>query len=164
MREQVLLDTFNRLPEKAKLLVVENNNFDVLEEINLYMEYLKSPIEVIFFTAFEIYRQKNDVYTFAEPQIEIEIDNKKYIVDFLIDYDDFCNSDLPTDYSLIIECDGYEFHQKTKKQVEYDYKREYDLKKLGYDILRFSGREIYNNPKECIERLFEYLKEKGYGR
>ena len=39
-----------------------------------------------------------------------------------------------TDKKILIECDGYEFHQKTKKQVENDNKREYDIKMLGYNI------------------------------
>lgn len=80
-----------------------------------------------------------------EKQAEIKCGRKKYRVDFQI----------PVIYKnqknlmFVIECDGYEFHQKTKKQVEYDNKRQRDLQKLGYEIIRFSGTEIWNDPYGC---------------
>ena len=48
-----------------------------------------------------------------------------------------------------IECDGYEFHQKTKKQVQYDNQRQRDLQNEGIEIIRFSGSEIWKNPIKC---------------
>lgn len=80
-----------------------------------------------------------------EKQKEIKIKSKKYRVDFCI----------PVVYKnqenkcYVIECDGYEFHQKTKKQVEEDNKRQRDLQKEGYEIIRFSGSEIFHKPKQC---------------
>ena len=50
---------------------------------------------------------------------------------------------------FVIECDGYEFHQKTKKQVEQDNERQRALQKEGYEVIRFSGSEIYHRPKKC---------------
>lgn len=29
----------------------------------------------------------------------------------------------------------------------------------GYDVIHFSGSEIYNYPEECVEKVFEYLKK-----
>ena len=80
-----------------------------------------------------------------EKQQEIQGNSKKYRVDFLI----------PVFYKnqggkmFVIECDGYEFHQKTKKQVEEDNKRHRELQRLGYEIIRFSGTEIYHKPHDC---------------
>lgn len=80
-----------------------------------------------------------------EKQEEIETKRNKYRVDFLI----------PVYYknqggiNFVIECDGHEFHQKTKKQVEADNKRQRDLQEEGYEIIRFSGTEIYHKPYQC---------------
>lgn len=59
----------------------------------------------------------------------------------------------------MIECDGHEFHEKTKEQVIYDNEREYKLKSAGYDVLHFSGSEIYNNPYECAEKTLNYISK-----
>lgn len=52
-----------------------------------------------------------------------------------------------------IECDGYEFHQKTKEQVKYDNQRQRDLQNEGIEIIRFSGSEIWDNPLKCAEEV-----------
>lgn len=52
-----------------------------------------------------------------------------------------------------IECDGYEFHQKTKEQVEYDNQRQRDLQREGIEIIRFSGSEIWKNPGKCAKEV-----------
>ena len=80
-----------------------------------------------------------------DKQVEIECQNKKYRVDFLI----------PVIYKnqenkyFVVECDGHEFHQKTKKQVENDNIRMRNLQKSGYEVIRFSGTEIWHNPYKC---------------
>lgn len=85
-----------------------------------------------------------DVIT-IEKQKEIIAKGNKYRVDFLI----------PVYYTnqegivFVIECDGHEFHQKTKKQVEQDNKRQRDLQEEGYEVIRFSGTEIYHKPYQC---------------
>ena len=58
---------------------------------------------------------------------------------------------------IIVECDGHEFHQKSKQQVEKDNQRERDLKKLGYEVVRFSGSEIFKDAEKCVEDLLDIL-------
>lgn len=80
-----------------------------------------------------------------EKQQKIEAKGKKYRVDFLI----------PVYYknqggiNFVIECDGHDFHQKTKKQVEADNERQRNLQEEGYEVIRFSGTEIYHKPYQC---------------
>ena len=66
---------------------------------------------------------------------------------------------------MLVECDGHDFHEKTKEQVEKDNEREYELKMAVYEILRFSGSQIYNNPFKCANDVYDYLilKEKRLG-
>ena len=154
-----MLDEFEKLPSKAKELIfdnLDNINKNILNTALIFSEYCESPIEKILAVALVIKTQET---LYFEPQVEIKTKNKKYIVDFLIFGDEIVNTYLKKDFQLIIECDGYNFHQKTKKQVDYDNQREYDLKMEKYEILRFSGSKIYNEPMKCAEEIMAYIKE-----
>ena len=59
--------------------------------------------------------------------------------------------------SLIIECDGHDFHEKTKEQAKHDKKRDRYLTANGHNIMRFTGSEIFNEPKKCAEEVRSYL-------
>ena len=50
---------------------------------------------------------------------------------------------------LIIECDGHDFHEKTKQQATRDKRRDRILQSLGYKVFRFTGSEIYNDAMGC---------------
>lgn len=156
-----MLENFEKLPLKAKELIL--NNIDDIDkgllEVILYgSECCDSPIEKILGTAINI-ETKGQLY--FEAQYEIETKGKKYIADFCIFGDEMVNNFLKNGFKLIIECDGYDFHQKTKKQVDYDNKREYYLKMEGYEILRFSGSKIYNDPIKCVNEILNYIRQKN---
>ena len=59
-----------------------------------------------------------------------------------------------------IECDGYEFHQKTKQQVEYDNQRQRDLQNEGIEIIRFSGSEVWEKPYKCVQEVQKIILSK----
>jgi len=84
-----------------------------------------------------------------EPQVTID----KYRVDFRILFPK--NPKL----KIIIECDGHNFHEKTKEQAIRDKKRDRNLTKLGFKILRFSGSEIYNNVEDCVKEIFSLVDQ-----
>ena len=134
------------------------DNFFICNPI-LGVDECKSPIEKIFYVAFEIvclFRRDelpDFVYCmYSYPQLEIETNAHRYIADFSIGAEN--EEGIYT--ILLVECDGHEFHQKTKKQVEHDNTRQYELKMAGYDILRFSGSQIYNDPFKCANDVFDY--------
>lgn len=79
---------------------------------------------------------------------------KKYRADFIIPV-----FDLKTHNSkcFVIECDGHEFHEKTKQQAMRDKQRERALVEKGYVVVRFSGSEIYKNPNACAEEVFQII-------
>lgn len=58
---------------------------------------------------------------------------------------------------LIIECDGHEFHEKTKQQVQKDKKRDRDLTAMGFHVLRFTGSEIWKDPFLCAREIHNQL-------
>ena len=110
--------------------------------------FTESPIERLLLEAFDMIRTKdlNTIYDYyLIPQVEIG----KYRVDF----------ELINPYKkIVVECDGYDFHQKTKEQVKKDNQRERDLKKLGYEVVRFSGSEIFEDAEKCVKDLIDIMK------
>lgn len=161
MEYEYLLDTFLELPRKAQLIVLEYKNFAILDNLYLMSYENQSPIEQIYLIALLTLKEAVGLQFMIESQYEINCKNKKYFVDFAICHYECLGDDLKQDFKLAIECDGYEFHQKTKEQVEKDNKREYDIKMQGFEILRFSGREIYNNPMECAFKTIKYIVAKN---
>lgn len=83
------------------------------------------------------------------PQFEIG----KYRVDFQISL----SNHEGWESNVIVECDGHDFHEKTKQQVESDKKRERELQAAGYHVLRFSGTEIWRDPSECVDEIGRFL-------
>lgn len=161
MYEELLIGYLESLPLKAKCYILKNIdklNYDTIGFMWDIVQDCKSPIEFILAIALFI---RTNGELFFETQMEIAYKKKKYYGDIGIYGDKYINSFLKEDFVLIIECDGYEFHQKTKKQVENDNKREYDIKMLGYNILRFSGSEIYNNVDLCVDKILNYLSTIG---
>lgn len=123
-------------------------------------EFCKSPIEMIFSMAFSTLSDgKVFEYNFVLMEQEfIQTNGEKYVVDFLFDTEE--NKDFykfQNNLKLIIECDGHDYHKLTKKQVEYDNKRDHDLKFVGYDILHFSGSQLYKEPWKCAETVYNYI-------
>lgn len=60
---------------------------------------------------------------------------------------------------LAIECDGHDFHERTKEQASRDKKRDRDLLSAGYPVVRFTGSEIFKDSHSCAEQLRETLSE-----
>ncbi len=150
------LEEFLKLPKRVQELMLVNN---IRQEIipATFCEYIESPIEQIFITAFELYiKLTNKEFVMLFSQKTIKVGKKKYVVDFYFEKDLYVNC-FNTDKKIIIECDGHEFHQKTKQQVKRDNEREYALKMAGYEIIRFSGSQIYNEPFKCAEDTYNYI-------
>lgn len=97
----------------------------------------KSPIEKIMYS---ILKQNDCIDVFPQHKID------KYIVDFLVS--------IGEDYKkIIIECDGHDFHEKTKEQAKHDKERDRYLISKGYPVFRFTGSEIYNNPLKVLQEI-----------
>jgi very-short-patch-repair endonuclease len=62
-----------------------------------------------------------------------------------------------TDFNLVVECDGFQYHS-TKEKFVADRQRDRLLKKNGFDVLRFSGSEIYKDPAKAGIELYQYLQ------
>lgn len=74
------------------------------------------------------------------PQVQIG----NYRVDFLFEY-----IGPRGRRRVIVECDGHAFHERTKEQASSDKARDRFLVSRGFQVLRFTGSEIYRDPIIC---------------
>jgi very-short-patch-repair endonuclease len=58
---------------------------------------------------------------------------------------------------LALECDGHDFHERTKEQAAHDRKRDRWMLSQGWTVLRFTGSEIHKSPRGCAVETFAAL-------
>jgi very-short-patch-repair endonuclease len=78
----------------------------------------------------------------------------RYRVDFLISFD-FFGSLL----EIVVECDGHEWHERTKRQAARDKSRDRALQSLGYKVFRFTGSEINEAPLRCAMEILDCVMD-----
>lgn len=174
-----ILNDISELPRRAQDLFFtlvadsifeeENDGVKIIENFYLngripsYSD-CKSPIEKIFAFAYDIvlYNQgfPADELLRIDAQVNIETNGHRYFADFVFDTSKMKCTRYGRPLKLIIECDGHDYHEKTKEQIRKDNQREYDLKMAGYDVLHFSGSQIYRDPIKCAQDTFDYIVTK----
>jgi very-short-patch-repair endonuclease len=124
---------------------------EILEQLGMYKpldhhhkrfdnlgQRCESPIERIFWDAGYFILSR---YGQITPQVNIG----RYRVDFT--YTTEVNK-------IIVELDGQNWHS-TPEQRAYDYQRERELQREGWQVVRFTGAEIYGDVQGAV---FEVLK------
>lgn len=84
-------------------------------------------------------------------RIKKQVNIGKYRVDFLIEHPKF---------NIIIECDGYQWHEKTQAQTIYEKERDRFLIANGYTVFHFMGKEIKDNIYEIAENIGMFIYKK----
>lgn len=120
-----------------------------------------SPLEQLFYLKWALRTDYLSSPILLNPQTKIG----KYRVDFSLNFLEFfigmvddvnilekINKNIPL---VAIEIDGHDFHEKTKKQVESDKKRERFLIKNGWVVIRFSGTEVFKDALYCVNEVYE---------
>lgn len=130
-----------------------------------------SPIESLFYITWKFRKiseydelplsyHENWKYTLLYPQKDILIKDKKYYrVDFLILMKDLRNWDEPEikENMLIVELDSFLWHGSNPEQFTREKERERELRKEGYNVIRFSGREIWRDVEKCVDETIQYI-------
>lgn len=92
------------------------------------------------------------------PQAEVvTAEGKSYRLDFAYRAMHVRSGSLLAEAYIDVECDGHDFHERTKEQAERDKERDRDLQGLGYRIARFTGSEIARDPAECMNKLHRMI-------
>lgn len=50
---------------------------------------------------------------------------------------------------VVIECDGHDYHERTKEQARRDREKDRAFQRAGWIIARFTGSEIYADAEKC---------------
>lgn len=59
--------------------------------------------------------------------------------------------------AIVVECDGHDFHERTKQQAVRDKRRDRSMIAQGYRVFRFAGSEIWKNPVACAVEVMDFL-------
>lgn len=168
------LAIFDNLPERAQRLFL--SYLSRSKDKGCYLDIhgfpdcrdLESPIEKLYLLADSIISWEiGEYFMDCIPQHEICCGSKKYRVDFFydnacaIEHGDYARLGLfENPLNLIVECDGHDFHHKTKGQVKCDNERQLALQMAGYEVVRFSGTQIYENPLKCADSVYRLAVRK----
>lgn len=153
--EKEVGEQFNVLPESVQKLISRYVLFDINNCLN-DIDKCESPIEQLLGIALikqfeKVLPYVTDDY-FIIPQEEITVKGKTYRMDFSIFARKGCKY-----CSLAIECDGHDYHEKTKQQAQRDKKRDRDLQLMGMSVIRFTGSEIYADPVKCAREAMKIV-------
>jgi len=161
------------MEDKVEKLLIKRSK-DVGEEWKDFtkwkLEKCESPIEKLFLIEW-IYRIEHESHNpeglsqyYIYPQFNI---NNKYRIDFLVAFitenenlSDYRNNFINVKHkTLIIELDSYLWHGSKPEQFTKEKERERYLIKDGWNIMRFSGSEIYRNVEKCVAEIINYFEE-----
>lgn len=138
----------------------------LLEDFECYDRFCESPIEQLLFAALYAQSLQTDFFQMQmmgtsrlskNPNQETiyvhqQMDVGRYRVDFLI-FDCSCPFEIAEPKIIVVECDGHDFHEKTKEQAARDKKRDRFFQGLDFKVLRFTGSEIWADPHACVEEI-----------
>jgi len=116
----------------------------------------ESPIEQMMFLALSttasLYGETLQINT------QYRIDD--YRADFYVRSWEVCSKCKATfERSVIVECDGHDFHERTKEQASRDKKRDRIFQQKGYTVFRFTGSDIWKDVFECAGEVTNFLRE-----
>jgi hypothetical protein len=58
---------------------------------------------------------------------------------------------------VVVECDGFDFHERTQKQAEDDRARDAALLAKDWPVVRFMGSQINKDATQCAWTVFGFL-------
>lgn len=133
---------------------------------------IKSPIEQIFYVSFLLVSRqfpsngRDWIEIIPFPQYSVESNGVSYVPDFSffvviktlgkhfgVDEDAYFSS-------VLVECDGHNFHEKTKQQVSNGNRKLNSLQQSGKTVIRLSGSDIFNNPIQCAYEAYLAILKK----
>ncbi len=82
-----------------------------------------------------------------------------YVADFLVNAK---IAGMPV--QAVIECDGHDFHERTKEQASHDKARDRRFQALGLMVLRYTGSDIHADPEQCAHDALSTIAKAAYAR
>jgi very-short-patch-repair endonuclease len=125
----------------------------------------ESPLEAMLLDAFfesglfERFEVPSDVVVGSGPfglllqQVTVPSIEKRFRLDFAI-------INAGEGLFLAVEVDGHQWHEATPHQVQSDKSRDRKLTAAGWQVLRFTGSEVYRNAPACVREVRELIARK----
>lgn len=88
------------------------------------------------------------IVTEFEAVVFVQHEVEQYRLDFAVHVTGIVDG-KPKSAWIGVECDGHEFHERTKEQAQRDKARDRQLALKGFRMLRFTGSEIYRHAFVC---------------
>jgi very-short-patch-repair endonuclease len=147
-----------------------------------WSHFCESPIEIKLAVAISIYlparparafekmpervEVSKDIYPFIGTDqylLSPQVQHGKYRADFVLTryvLDSELNEAGDTEIYFLrkssiiaIECDGHDFHDRTKEQAQRDRARDRYFTSQGFLMARFTGSEIHKNAQKCVSEI-----------
>jgi hypothetical protein len=93
------------------------------------------------------YTEFGDGHVFAI--IEAEVPAGSYRCDFMFT--------VENGRRLAVECDGHDFHERTKQQASYDRARDRELLMIGIPTIRFTGSDLAHCADRCASETWKLV-------
>ena len=94
-------------------------------------------------------------YSFI-PQYRVDIEGSIFRIDIGLIFCKYKNSQKLKEKKIAIECDGFEYHS-SKESLRNDSIRTRKLMSAGWNVIRYSGSEIYST--QDYSEIHELIKE-----
>jgi hypothetical protein len=101
------------------------------------------------------YGEKDNPPVYERGDVDFEIDLFLYLDCYLINV---VGRNVRCPFFVGIECDGHDYHERTKEQAAKDRSKDRILKVRRLDIVRFTGSEITRNPGRCVAEIEELVE------
>ena len=61
--------------------------------------------------------------------------------------------------AIVIECDGHDYHERTKAQAKRDRRRDRWMTLQDVIVMRFTGSEIHADPDNCADQVADQFEQ-----
>lgn len=111
----------------------------------------------------EPFERDEDSFVSIQPQVPIG----KYRVDLQVvvftDQDPGLTQGLPAPPHrewrrgvVLVECDGHDFHERTKEQASHDKRKDRELQRLGFTVFRYTGSDVWRDCAAAAAEVVEH--------
>lgn len=166
--------TISKIENDWIVKVADDFSKELLELIYNFQDqfsgWVESPIELKFLTAFWALTRLRSIecwlchpYPTTTP-VMFKNSCREYDMVIVPQYPwkkyrtDFCLGGRSVGTLILIECDGHDFHDRTKEQAIWDRERDANAQKDGFSILRFTGSQLTRDPLYCADATLDFAK------
>ncbi len=146
---ELCIDTIGSSPIEIKMYLALKKEYEgyILQYPNQVALLVNKKISEIS----EFLRDRGEKILYQDKDVDYEID--LFIYMNMFSFKDPDQRSFRSPFYIFIECDGHDYHEKTKEQAKKDKSKDRMLKIGGLDVIRFTGSEITANPDKCVAEI-----------